>query len=227
VPGDTVDAGIHRLHLFCFNPRPARVPGDTRAVRVVGGIPDPLMVPLEELLEIGPLLLRKETIRRSLQGVAFVRDYRMDVVDFLEKRGHAKESIADDSNLASVHQLLEALSAELNKIEALQKIWGLQVDVLGAYFFRRPEVELYWLAIAIMASIAGVDVEPLTFVTLTHELAHAYTHLGRDIDGNQWETEDFSKSDDRIVEGLAQHYTQTVCQKLQLRYPAPLEVFNK
>ena len=37
--------------------------------------------------------------------------------------------------------------------------------------------------------IYGFDVEALTYVVLAHELAHAYTHLGRDIDGNAWDTE--------------------------------------
>jgi len=61
---------------------------------------------------------------------------------------------------------------------------------------------------------------------LAHELAHAYMHLGRDIDNERWETERFAKSDLDIVEGLAQFYTQVVCMRLGQRMPAALEAYQ-
>jgi hypothetical protein len=61
--------------------------------------------------------------------------------------------------------------------------------------------------IGITARALGVSPDALTIVVLAHELAHAYAHLGRDIDNERWETEQFAKSDIDIVEGLAQFYT--------------------
>src|SRR5690606_22172982 len=55
---------------------------------------------------------------------------------------------------------------------------------------------------------------------LAHELAHAYSHLGRDIDNERWDTELFASTDPHIVEGLAQFYTQAVCTLLEPRFPA-------
>lgn len=62
--------------------------------------------------------------------------------------------------------------------------------------------------------------EGLTVVVLAHELAHAYSHLGRDIDGHRWETSAFARTDLGIAEGLAQFYTATICEQMQFRFPA-------
>lgn len=82
------------------------------------------------------------------------------------------------------------------------------------------------MVIGIMAGILNVPVEALTIAVLIHELAHAYTHLGRDIDGNRWETESLAQTDLEIVEGLAQFYTVVVCNKLIARFPAAQQAFN-
>jgi hypothetical protein len=93
---------------------------------------------------------------------------------------------------------------------------------LGAYFFRVPEVHLYWMVIGLVAGVLGISVESLTVVVAAHELAHAYTHLGRDIDGKRWDTEEFARADLNIVEGIAQFYTEVVSRKLEPRNPAVL-----
>src|SRR4029077_10395808 len=41
----------------------------------------------------------------------------------------------------------------------------------------------------------GCDVEDLTVVVLTHELAHAYTQLGADIEGRRWAAPLFAKAE--------------------------------
>jgi hypothetical protein len=71
-----------------------------------------------------------------------------------------------------------------------------------------------------------VDADALTIVVLAHELAHAYTHLGRAIDNERWETEQFARSALDIVEGLAQFYTQVVCMRLEARMPAALKAYQ-
>ena len=119
-----------------------------------------------------------------------------------------------------------ALNAKLETYNVLKQIWAINEDVFGAYFFNRPEIKIYWLAIGITAMMTNTSVEAFTFVVLTHELAHAYTHLGRNIDGHQWELQQFADTDDCIVEGLAQFYTRAVCKKLAARYPLPLTVFE-
>jgi hypothetical protein len=56
-------------------------------------------------------------------------------------------------------------------------------------------------------------------VVLAHELAHAYTHLGRDIDGRRWEVQAFRDSEHALKEGLAQYYTARVAHRLLAQVP--------
>jgi hypothetical protein len=71
------------------------------------------------------------------------------------------------------------------------------------------------------------DRSAATVVVATHELAHAYGHLGRDIDGKKWETEAFARADLNIVEGIAQFYTEVVSRKLETRNPPVLPAHQK
>ena len=66
----------------------------------------------------------------------------------------------------------------------------------------------------------------MAIVVLAHELAHAFTHIGRDIDGRIWATDDFAQSDTFLVEGLAQFYTDRVCDRLVRRRPAVRTAFD-
>jgi hypothetical protein len=100
-------------------------------------------------------------------------------------------------------------------------------DIPGAYFFREPRIELYWVPIGILARLLRVPVEALTLVVLTHEVAHAYTHQGRDIDGTRWEKWHFERAELPIVEGLAQFYTGAISDRLKERYPAIYDAYKK
>lgn len=196
-------------------------------VQIVPGIPDPLLAHLWDAREEGFLLLHRNLIEKATQGVGFVGMEFSRVTNFLRKQ-KVIHHIAPEflREIGSVHGFLWMLDAELKKIDLLSKILNIEEDILGAYFFRKRQVHIYWLAIGIVALMLDVEIEALTVVVLAHELAHAYTHLGRDIDGRQWDTETFAQTDIHIVEGLAQYYTQSVCKKLAARFPSALESFE-
>jgi len=111
-------------------------------------------------------------------------------------------------------------------------------DVLGIYGFdahegafgRVPnptgEVRLYWGAIGLIAQCLDVTIEHLALVTLAHELAHGYTHLGADRDGRRWTGEDFGRSDVGLVECLAQYYTHLVCERLEPDAPGLMATYH-
>lgn len=105
-------------------------------------------------------------------------------------------------------------------------IRGIDIDILGAYFFRKSTVRLYWKVIGLFAGLLEVAIQDLTVVVLIHELAHAYSHVGRDIDGKQWETGLFAETDADIVEGIAQFYTWVVSDKLSDRAPGVKNAFE-
>lgn len=73
----------------------------------------------------------------------------------------------------------------------------------------------------------GCTVEDLTIVVLTHELAHAYTQLGADIEGRRWPSYKFKDVEIDVKEGLAQYYTDRVLNRHSDRYAGAQEVFKK
>ena len=130
-------------------------------------------------------------------------------------------------SVADAREFCDHLLSALQRIEIGKKLGGISEDILRAYFFRVPEVHLYWMVIGLVAGVLGITAESLTVVVATHELAHAYSHLGRDIDGKKWETEAFARADLNIVEGIAQFYTEVVGRKLETRNPAVLPAHQK
>jgi hypothetical protein len=197
---------------------------DVRAVpvHVVDGLPRRFSDAIEGSMPLLWLLLNRPSIDAATEGLATVeRQYpKFEAAGVLPPNPPSPEQVKE------VHRLLMALSQRLGEDEFLQRLSRVDEDVFGAYFFRSPEVQLYWMALVIGAAVLGVPLEALTLVVVIHELAHAYSHLGRDIDGGRWRTEDFARADVSIVEGLAQFYTETVCRKIVMRQPAALIAFE-
>lgn len=95
---------------------------------------------------------------------------------------------------------------------------------------RREEVgsiELYWGVIALVAMSVGAPVEAMAAVVLTHELAHAYTHQGFDIDGQAWGNAAFAKTERAVKEGLAQYYTARIAGQFDGRIARLRETFER
>jgi predicted Zn-dependent protease with MMP-like domain len=116
-----------------------------------------------------------------------------------------------------------------------EELTAIHEDILGAYRFSTgsfspgssPWVEIYWMPLALIAAMLDVRIEDLTAVTLVHELAHGYTHLGRDIDGLCWEDNGFVQSELGVVEGLAQFYTDIVTGRMMARMPGAHDAYGK
>jgi len=115
------------------------------------------------------------------------------------------------------------------------------LDFLGVYRYRfrnsasdpaeeteriDAKIELYWGAIGLCAGILGTTVEGLTLQVLAHELAHAYSHMGYDIDARRWPSARFRDSDPAIKEGLAQYYAHRTVIELQTKMPQALSAHN-
>ncbi|MBC8009000.1 MAG: hypothetical protein H7067_02760 [Burkholderiales bacterium] len=129
--------------------------------------------------------------------------------------------------LESVSRLFQKSVERVEQHPLAANLYRIEDDILGAYHPAEKLVTIHWMVIAFIASNLGVNVEALTVVVVVHELAHAYTHAGLDIDGCAWETEGFITSDRSVIEGIAQHYTEVVLKKLAVRFPEPPEVFEK
>jgi hypothetical protein len=131
------------------------------------------------------------------------------------------------AKLKDVADVVTAILRAQQTEELVSRLRQIDHDVLGAYFFVRGEVHIYWMVIGFYASILNVSIEDLTIVVVAHELAHVYTHLGKDVDKSRWDTDAFARSDLRIVEGLAQLYTDRVVHRLAPIYPGAETAFHE
>lgn len=192
-------------------------------VRVVDRMPDPFLEVIHDFRDAEWAILNEATLKDVVDGTAYMKQHRGTV------RRHWPEHAgpARPAEISHVHETAHAWLALLEKLSARERIVGINQDVLGAYFYHVPEIHLYWTVIGIVSRLIGVSIEALTVVVLAHELAHAYTHRGYDIDDGQWLTEKFERADTRIVEGLAQFYTKAVCGHLHDRMPEAEIAFGK
>lgn len=139
----------------------------------------------------------------------------------------------------------------IGEFDPLKKVLSVHEDILGVYRCHaekdsyqhhesstlfsldddysgnRADIQLYWAVIGLVSEWIGCSVENLTIVVLTHELAHAYTQLGADIEGRRWPLSSFRYADIDLKEGLAQYYTQRVLERLTSKYNGALEAFKK
>lgn len=191
-------------------------------VKVVDGLPGPVADVLRQFEGLEWLLLNRPAIEAAASGAEVMEKY-IDVARALWQRAAGP---ARAGHIRRVRDTATAWLRKLDKRRAVEQLIGIEEDVLGAYFFRIPEIRLYWVVIGITARALGVSVEALTIVVLAHELAHGYTHLGRDIDSDRWDTERFARTDVAIVEGLAQFYTHVVCKRLAQRMPQAIETYE-
>jgi len=192
-------------------------------VKVADGLPRPLAGILRQFDGLEWLLLNRPAIEAAASGATVMDEH----VESARALWGEAAGPADAEDIRRVRDTASAWLRKLDERKAVDQLVGIEEDVLGAYFFRIPEIRLYWVVIGITARALGVPVEALTIVVLAHELAHAYTHLGRDIDSDRWDTERFAGTDGSIVEGLAQFYTYVVCHRLAPRMPAAIEAFGQ
>ncbi|MBS4052847.1 MAG: hypothetical protein KGZ69_16830 [Methylomonas sp.] len=194
--------------------KPTQIP-----IKVVDGLPEPLIDILRRYSEQAPILLNENAFTDTVKGLLIANN------QFSALQTLCSSQISQ-SDLANASVWLQQILEQLRQIGIKPKLRELNQDILGAYFFNVPKVEIYWAAIGIYAQLYSISIEGLCLVVLAHELAHAYTHRGKDIDGTTWKTKDFGNADLSIVEGLAQFYTKTVCEKLAARFPAALEAYQ-
>lgn len=194
-------------------------------IAVVDGLPSPLAQLLEEFPDpvLWELILNGETLRSTQTGLQLLNSNFNLLTDF-RKRNNI---VLSHNEFQGTCGFVDALIRWLDSVAIKERFKKINHDVMGAYFFRKRRIEIYWLPISIVARLLEVSVEGLTIVVLAHELLHAYTHVGSDHAGEQWDTETFANSDDRIVEGLAQFYTRAISRKLEGRIPGVVNAFEK
>lgn len=193
-------------------------------VKIKYGLPIPLANALEDFHHpvLWDLLINRSQFVQAGSGLALIERKYENLKDVQVSR-----SPPSPNHIHEVSEYIKALVEMLDDVELPKIILGIEEDTMGAYYFCVPEVHIYWMAIGLISILLGLSVRELTLITLTHELAHAYCHLGFDIDGSQWDTSAFANSDLYIVEGLAQYYTRLISINLLDRLPNLIEVFGE
>jgi hypothetical protein len=201
-------------------------------VKVEDGLP----LPFNRILrDVDELLLWLTINRPSLEAAAAGLDKVIRKFPDLMHWPPIKQSLDKQEDFDDFDQptfrksqlFIQTLLHVLESRSIFEQLKNIDEDVLGAYFFRIPEIRLYWMAIGFFAHYLDVPVEALTVVTLAHELAHSYSHLGKDIDGRDWDIKAFAEADLYIVEGLAQFYTEVACKRLTTRYPGAYYAYQE
>jgi len=195
-------------------------------VRVVAEWPEAVTNALQKITDpICPILQNQISPIRNLGASA--RQLKDTLPQLAEKDVRWQESI---SGMIQVLEQVEKISDTLDAYfkqhcDAVSTILAVEEDVLGAYFYdvsnwREPQrIELYYPVIGLVASQLRIEVSDLTVVVLIHELAHAYSHLGYDIDERCWDTFAFRKANRGIKEGIAQYFTDRIANKSRAENP--------
>jgi hypothetical protein len=191
-------------------------------VRVSADVPPNFLEALQEFKKFGWLILNRPRLEAVVDGLAAMENGWTGIEKNFPPacQTSSQGAISTAKNTAS--EWLEILKQN----ETQKKILSTDGDALGAYYFRVPEIRIYWVVIGVYSALLDIPVETLTVITLAHELAHAYTHLGHDIDSDVWPTTRFEKTDLHVVEGLAQFYTRAVCVRLNDRLPRAVSLFD-
>jgi hypothetical protein len=192
----------------------------TVSVEVIDGMPAPLA---EGVVDIEPwqwwLVLNRPALMRSDQGLKLIEDHKNMLDNYLGDI--AKEVDAIGTSRTFIAKLLGHSVEE----DLLARFKSIEQDILGAYWIHASKIQIYWMPLTIFASVLNVDLGTLTICVLCHELVHAYTHRGIDLNRLSWETGQFISTDIYVKEGLAQYYTEHVMRGLVARLPDGLTTF--
>ena len=216
----------------------ARRPGAQVPVDIDSGCPLALQgLEFPDEVELVMLLSRYRTaLEQTGLGVSRLLTLRDELS---ANPGHHKWLPADGSALEATSAWVQALLKVLEQDDPVEAVLAVNQDALGVYEFKSGSLEgddrevnparirLYWTVIGIVSEWLGCTVEDLTVVVLAHELSHAYTQLGADIEGRRWPAADFGMVELEVAEGLAQYYTERVLRRLDRRYPGALNAFEK
>ena len=200
------------------------------AVHVVDGLPQPLAAIFGEVSDplIWELILNKAALKTTVDGLDVLSQNYEALANkgLIPLREYTGERTTKEE-IEGVKGVAERVVEWIDSQTVSERLKQIDEDILGAYFFRERTIRIYWMANGLISRMLNVSLEGLTIAVLAHELVHAYSHLGNDIDGDNWDTEAFAKADLRIVEGLAQFYTSIMCKRLDGRAPGLWNAFER
>ena len=186
----------------------------------------------------------------EIKDILFITDYKSHLEkivnssdDLIKLRQQLEfsqfEQDVTENEIESVRTWARKLLGLIDESHPIKKILSFNEDILGVYRYglsnnmhddqipNKAKIEIYWGVIGLVSKWLGPTVEDITCVVLAHELAHAYTQLGADIDGRRWNSSDFSETEPALQEGLAQYYTERVLKRLKTDMPGAYDAYTE
>lgn len=204
-------------------------------IEVAAGYPDALrgLKFPDELRHILLLTRYRRSLAEAASGTAGLLQLHVALRQLPNSDGWAD---VDATAISATRDWTLEMLRRLEAHDPVGKVLMVNEDILGAYIYRADvhdefgtnsaRIALYWCVIGLVSDWLGCSVEDLTVVVMAHELAHAYTQLGADIEGRRWPSHHFGKADMDLKEGLAQFYTLRALQRLQGRFPGAIDAFE-
>ena len=142
---------------------------------------------------------------------------KQDLSDFksivLEYNNRTQSPYVKDNEIKSLEETLKTIQRLLDQAPQTDDFakWLIEHDdhIFGVYKSKGQsgDVVLYWAVLGLFAQRWGVDIEALTLVVLSHEYAHALSHLGVDANKTFWDTDHFHKTPSIIKESIAEYFS--------------------
>ena len=186
-------------------------------VHVTPGMPLKLVEALEGP---DPRLLDLVANRRIISWTSSGLDWLLNKQSVFEELAPDSVLPIDFAAISRSRDDVHKLSKWLESIKFPGEELIVSPDILGAYWFRRGYVTIHWLPIGMVSELYSLPLDGIVAVVLFHEMAHAWHHMGFDIDGRTWDTESLALSDTNVVEGVAQFYSEILVNLHRMSHPA-------
>ncbi len=191
-------------------------------IEIASGLPPPLAEKLADRVGVEAIMLNRPLLQAVADGTKFMAETR----EVVENAAATRLGDAGPDDLDRVRDTATAWLQWADDNDVSKLFAEIREDLFGAYWYPQQRVLIYWLPIGIYAVRHNISIDAMTVVVLAHELAHAYTHMGYDIDGLDWPTAAFGGTDIAVIEGLAQFYAYSTCLELVRHLPEAVEVFQ-
>jgi len=196
-------------------------------VNVTDGIPEPFADIVEDYTpELLRLMQHADLLESGKKASGFMQDTFEEIFAIFPQLEITFAEGGDlKNNFVTVYNYFDAVLNELSELSFDEKFKAINTDILGTYDIDKNYIQIHWMPIILLARRKNIDIDHLTAVVLIHEMAHAFTHLGMDIDGKCWDTDAFANTDMHVTEGLAQFYTSIVSERLSEKEPGIKKAF--
>ncbi len=105
------------------------------------------------------MLLNKLQFEECLNGTTFIQSNLQRINQILNASVPASQGLERRESVDDVVRLAKAALGAFNAEQNLTKVFKIEQDVLGAYFYRWPEIQIYWMAISIIGLALAMPIE--------------------------------------------------------------------